>query len=169
MPIGNTVRRIFSRRQCAVSALLHPVFNHRENLPGADRSLFDRLRRPSRYAQIGLACAVLTNAVITGMDQFGTHYLVSTATAAIAVTPFAFLLHCHHTYRIAPSLTGLARFCAGIALGSALTFVSMVVLCDGLGLSATAAAPITTVVLFFWNYLATRWALLRNTASAVDA
>lgn len=135
----------------------------------AGRSLIERLRRPSRYAQIGLVCALLTNAVIIGMDQFGAHYLVGTAVATVTVTLLAFLLHCYHTYRVAPTLGRLAKFCAGTALGSGLAFVSMAILCDGFGLSATAAIPIATVILFFWNYLAANWALLRKTVPAGEA
>lgn len=123
--------------------------------------LIDRLRRPSRYAQIGLVCALMTNGIIIGLDQVGTHYFAATLVATVVVTAIGFLLHCAWTYKVAPTAAGFARFVAATALGSCIAVVSMVVLCDGFGLSATAAIPIATVFLFFWNYLLATWAIVR--------
>lgn len=123
--------------------------------------VIDRLRRPSRYAQIGLICAFLTNGLIIGLDRLGTHYLVATVAATVSVTLVGYLLHSFFTYRIAPSLVGLLRFCAATATGSCIALVSMIVLCDGFGLSASAAIPLATVFLFFWNYLLATWAIVR--------
>ena len=36
----------------------------------------------------------------------------------------------------------------------------MSILCDGIGLSPSAAMPIATVLLFAWNYAFANWAIL---------
>lgn len=136
MPLGSTVRQLLMNRALEANQM--------------------------RYLLVGLVCAVGNNVIIIGMDQGGAHYLAGTATATVVGTLAAFLLHCRHTFRVAPSWSRLGRFCAATAAGSFLTFLSMAVLCDGFGFSATAAIPITTVALFAWNYSTAAWALIRK-------
>lgn len=130
------------------------------NLANLD-AVIAKLRRPSRYVQIGLVCALLTNSIIMTLDYLGAHYLIGTIIAAVVATPVGFLLHCAYTYRAMPTLAGFFRFIAATAVGSCLAILIMVVLCDGLGLTATMAIPIATVLMFFWNYVMTGWAILR--------
>lgn len=124
--------------------------------------IIDRLRRPSRYLQIGIVCALSTNTIVIGLDWLGVHYLVSTIFATITVSILGFILHCAYTYRVASSWTRLRRFLAGIASGFVLSLLAMAILCDGMGLSASLAYPLVTVLSFVWNYLAARWAILRR-------
>ncbi len=124
--------------------------------------LIDRLRRPSRYAQIGAVCALLTNGIIIGLDRFAIHYIASTLIATVTVTAIGFLLHSAYTYRVPPTIIGFVRFVGATAVGSLITVVVMAGLCDGLGLSATQAIPLATILLFFWNYLMANWAIMRG-------
>jgi putative flippase GtrA len=117
------------------------------------------LRRPSRYAQIGLICALLSNALIIGLDQVGVHYLVSTVAAPLVVTGIGYLLHCAYTFEVPRSFPALIRFFATTAVSSLLAILLMVILCSGFGLSASAAIPIATVLLFGWNYALATWAI----------
>lgn len=128
-------------------------------LAAAARRLVDFLRRPSRYAQIGLVCALLSNAIIIGLDQLRVHYLVSAAAATLVVTVVGYLLHSAYTYRVPASLAALFRFFGTTAVGSSLAILLMIMLCDGIGLSASAAIPIATVLLFAWNYVLATWAI----------
>ena len=121
-----------------------------------------RLRQPSRYAQIGIVCALLCNGLIIGLDKAGVHYLVSTIAATIIVTIIGYLLHCDYTFRMRRSASGLARFFGATALSSLITIGLMAILCDYMSLSASTAIPIATIILFGWNYLMARWAIVRG-------
>lgn len=120
-----------------------------------------RLRRPSRYAQVGLFCALSVNACVIVFDQMGMHYLSATLASTAIVTVAGFLLHCAYTYKVTPTWSGFGRFASTIAAGSVMSVILMVGLCDGIGLSASQAMPIATIAMFCWNYLSATWALAR--------
>lgn len=123
------------------------------------------LRRPSRYAQIGLICALLTNGLMIGLDQIGVYYLVSTIAATVLVTVVGYLLHSVYTFQARASLPSMMRFFASTAVSSCLAILLMTILCSGIGLSASAAIPIATVLLFGWNYALATWAIVGTRAS----
>ena len=111
------------------------------------------LRRTGRYAQIGLICAVINNAMVIGLDRLGYHYAFSVTLAFIAVTLLGYLLHCAYTFGTKAALSGWIRFVTANLSGFPLSMGSMFLLCDVAHLSASAAMPIATVFLFAWNYL----------------
>lgn len=118
------------------------------------------LRRTSRYAQVGLLCAVVNNLIVIAMDFAGYHYLPGVI-VSFAVTMFlAYVLHAGYTFEVRPSSTGGLRFAAANLSGFPLSLGAMYVLCDRVGLRASIAMPIATVLLFFWNYLLAHWVLV---------
>jgi putative flippase GtrA len=122
-------------------------------------TLVQVLRRPSRYVQIGLICALLSNALVIGLDQLGVRYLVSTISATLTVTVVGYLLHSAYTFRVTPSFAALLRFFGATAVGSCLAILLMIILCGGFGLVASAAIPIATVIMFIWNFAFASWAI----------
>ena len=125
----------------------------------AARRVAGLLGTPTRYAKIGLVCALLSNAIIIGFDQLGIHYLLSAIVATAVATIVGFLLHSAYTFRTPPSFRAFLRFVGGTALGSSLAILLMILFCDGLGLSASAAIPIATIILFAWNFILAHWAI----------
>ena len=110
------------------------------------------LARPTRYAQIGLLCALLNNLIVIGFDRAGYHYALAVCVAFVTTTGIGYMLHSAYTFRVPPSAAALLRF-FGANIGSFfLAMLLMIVLCDGIGLSATIAMPIATVIMFGWNF-----------------
>ena len=120
------------------------------------------LRRTGRYAQVGLLCALLNNAIVIGMDRIGYHYAASVTFGFMVVMVVGYLLHSAYTFRVTPSVGGWLRFVGANLSGFPLSMGSMFVLCDIIGLGASVAMPIATVVLFAWNYLLAHWLIGRS-------
>jgi putative flippase GtrA len=119
------------------------------------------LRRPSRYVQVGAACALLNNAIVIAMDRAGYHYVLGVTAGFIVVMLVSYLLHTAYTFETRGSATGWLRFVGANLSGFPLSLGSMCVLCDGIGLSASLAMPIATVLLLCWNYLLAYWLIAR--------
>jgi putative flippase GtrA len=128
-----------------------------------------RLRRPSRYAQIGLLCALLNNLLVMVLDQLGFHYLVSVIASSLIVTVIGYVLHTTYTFDVPLSWTGLSRFMTANASGFLASLVLMTLLCGGLRLRASIALLIATVLLFFWNFLVANWAIAGLNARTIRA
>lgn len=111
------------------------------------------LRRTSRYAQVGLLCALLNNAIVIAMDHAGYHYTIGVVVGFLIVMAVGYLLHAAYTFEVRASRAGWLRFVVANLSGFPLSLGAMFILCDGIGLSASIAMPIATVLLLFWNYL----------------
>ena len=113
-----------------------------------------------RYLGVGLACALLHNAIMIGGDFAGWHYVVSTTVSLMIVTVFGYLLHTRWTFAgAARGREPFLRFAMTVSANYPLSLAGMFVLVDLLGVPVAAAAPAVTVALFFFNYAANRWAL----------
>src|SRR5436305_1448481 len=110
-------------------------------------------RRTSRYAQVGLLCAVINNAIVISLDQLGYHFAVGVIVGFIVVMVVGYMLHSSYTFGVRASSSGWLRFVTANLTGFPLSMGAMYVLCDVLGFSASLAMPIATVLLLFWNYL----------------
>jgi putative flippase GtrA len=119
------------------------------------------LRRPSRYVQVGALCALLNNAIVIAMDRAGYHYVLGVTVGFIIVMLVSYLLHTTYTFETRGSAAGWLRFAGANVSGFPLSLGSMFVLCDGIGLSASFAMPIATVLLLCWNYFLAYWLIAR--------
>jgi putative flippase GtrA len=115
------------------------------------------LRRPGRYAQVGLLCALLNNAIVIAMDHADFHYAIGVTVGFLVVMLVAYVLHSAYTFEVRASPAGWLRFTGANLSGFPLSMGSMFVLCDGMGLRASIAMPIATVLLLIWNYLLAQW------------
>jgi putative flippase GtrA len=124
------------------------------------------VRRTGRYAQVGLVCALLSNAIVIGLDRGHIHYAVSVIVAYFVGTLVGYLLHSAYTYRVRASRTGWLRFVTANLSGLVVSMILMFILCDVVGLTASMAIPIATVLLFAWNYLLTHMLIGRSSTAA---
>lgn len=115
---------------------------------------------PRRYLVVGLSCAGLHNVVMIAADMAGIHYTVALVISLVITGLAGYALHSLYTFERALTGARLMRFASGLAMGFVINFALMFVLCDGLGLSVPIATPVATVALFFFNFVAARWAIL---------
>jgi putative flippase GtrA len=120
------------------------------------------LARGRRYLTVGALCAATHNVVMIGADFAGLHYVPATLLSCAIVTPLGYFLHCRFTFREAHSLAGFLRFMAGIAVGYPLSLALMALFCSGLHWPVLIAAPLTTILLFVFNYVSAHWAIVRR-------
>jgi putative flippase GtrA len=119
--------------------------------------------RPARYLVIGAVCALAHNLVMIVGDWLGAHYLALMLVSFGLVTPMAYWLHTAFTFDAPRTLRSFSRFAAGVATGFPLSLLLTALLFSGLGAPMIIAAPVTTVLLVFWNYCSARWAIVKGT------
>ncbi len=116
---------------------------------------------PARFLIVGLACALLHNAILIGLDRFGVHYAASSVVSFIACVAVGYALHTRFTFSVETGLTSLRRYTIAMAANVPLSLALLFVMVDFLALPVAIAAPMTTAILFVWNYFASRWAIAR--------
>lgn len=113
-----------------------------------------------RFYTVGLGCALLHNAIMIGGDWLGAHYVVSSIVSFVVVTSLGYWLHSLWTF---PGVTRggvpFARYVLTIAANLPLSIAGMFVFVDLARLSVALAAPVVTVLLAAYNFIAARWAL----------
>ena len=122
-------------------------------------------RAAPRYLLVGIACAVLHNAIMIGGDALGMHYLASSLVSYLVVVLSGYQLHSRFTFGRDRSAGSLMRYAAGMATNYPGSIASMFVLCDLAGFSVALAAPVTTAVLFAWNFATSAWAITGKAAA----
>ena len=113
-----------------------------------------------RYLAVGLSCALLHNVVMIAGDALGMHYFASSIVSLVVVTSFGYWLHSRWTFPDAElSRMSFTRYAATVSANYPLSLAGLFILVDLLGVSVPVAAPVVTVILFAFNFAASRWAL----------
>jgi putative flippase GtrA len=113
-----------------------------------------------RFYTVGLACAVLHNAIMIAGDWLGLHYVASSFLSFAIVTSFGYWLHSVWTFPgVQRGRTPFARYVLTIAGNLPLSIAGMFVFVDLAGLAVILATPVVTVLLAAYNFLGARWAL----------
>ena len=103
-----------------------------------------------RFFTVGLACALLHNAIMIAGDWLGAHYVVA----------FGDLLHSEWTVPAAQrGRTPVARYALTMSANLPLSIAGMFAFVDLAGLPVAIASPVVTVLLAAFNFLGSRWAL----------
>ena len=113
-----------------------------------------------RYGVIGGIVALANNSVLIGGDRLGLSYPALVALTWALGGSIAYGLHARITFRVGQSLAGYAHFMAGVALGIPLVWVMLVVLGHWLKWPMVVAAPVLTLVMFAYNYINARAAIV---------
>ena len=129
-------------------------------LPGPALMRRPLVERGWRYTLIGLICALSNYAIMLTVDAAGGHYLLAIFVGFLIVIPLGFILHSRFTFAEPLRWKAFIRFAAGATSAYPLALAVMVLLCSGFRLSVAIATPITTAVLFLWNFAAAHWAIL---------
>lgn len=118
------------------------------------------LARLGRFYAVGLACALLHNAIMIGGDWLGLHYVATSVVSFVIVTSLGYWLHSAWTFPgVARGREPFARYVLTIAGNLPLSIAGMFVFVDLILLPVWFAAPAVTVLLAAYNFLGARWAL----------
>jgi putative flippase GtrA len=113
-----------------------------------------------RFFAVGLACALLHNALMVAGDWLGWHYAASSVVSFAIVTSTGYWMHSAWTFPGARrGAMTFARYAASMSLNLPAFVFGMYLAVDLAGLPVVAAAPLVTVLLWAMNFAATRWAL----------
>jgi putative flippase GtrA len=113
-----------------------------------------------RFFTVGLACALLHNAIMIGGDWAGLHYVASSLVSFAVVVAVGYWLHSGWTFPgAARGRTPFARYAFTMAGNLPLSLAGMFVFVDLAGVPVSVASPLVTVLLMAFNFIAGRWAL----------
>jgi putative flippase GtrA len=119
----------------------------------------------TRFALVGLACAAAHNVIVLVADRWHIHYALSCVMSYVVVVVLGFMLHVHFTFQQAPTMASFWRYCISMAANYPITLALLFLMCDIAGWPVAVAAPTATVLLVAWNFLASRWAIIRKPAA----
>ena len=114
----------------------------------------------SRFLTVGLACALLHNAIMIGGYWLGLHYAFSSVISFAVVVSFGYWLH--STWSFPDAERGRMPFARYALIASAnlpLSLAGMFAFVDLGGISVPLATPLVTLLLVAFNFLGGRWAL----------
>jgi putative flippase GtrA len=111
---------------------------------------------------VGACCAVLANVAVIALVREGLGDLQASALAFAPVLVIGYTLHSLFTFRARPSADSFLRYTLATLANFPLWAAALYLLGDLLHVPITVAAPVTTVMMFLWNYLAARWAFIRT-------
>lgn len=119
-------------------------------------------RTPTRFAIVGFVCAATHNAILLGADLWHVHYALSCAMSYVVVVVLGFALHVRYTFQRPPIAASFWRYALSMAANYPITLALLFLMCDIISWPVAIAAPTATVLLFVWNFLASRWAIVRK-------
>ena len=93
-------------------------------------------------------------------DAAGIHYMLALVISFVVLVPTAYALHSHYTFERDVAPARFVRFACGLVAAFPINFVLMIAMVSGLRLSVPVATLFSTVMLFAWNYITARWAIL---------
>jgi putative flippase GtrA len=136
--------------------------SRRSGVSTAERLFRDHVGRSWRYVLVAGLCALLYNGMMIGLDRLGVQYAISQAATALLLLPTGYLLQGRFTFGASRNWYHFIRYSAALLTNYPVAVATLWVLCDGLRLDMLWAAPMSTFVLFIWNYLTSAWAFLRR-------
>ena len=108
---------------------------------------------PSGLLLAGCTCAALNVLLIAVLEHGGMHYLAAAGLAFPPVLAVGYLLHARFTFHQGPRWRSFLPYAGAMALNLPASFLLLVMFCETLSLSGSAAMVLTTVALTGWNLL----------------
>lgn len=119
-----------------------------------------------RYSMVSGVCLLLGLILIPLLSEWGLHYALATSITFCLIAVFGFLAHCYWTFGVERRLSSFFRYVSAIAMNLPLTIILIGVAHDLLSMSVAASTAMASAILFVWNYLAARWAILQHSPGA---
>ncbi len=119
----------------------------------------------SRYTLVGLVCVGLNNIILIAGDQMGFHYAVLTLVCFILVGAIGYAAHASFTFEASWSVGGYTRYLMAQGMGLAITLLLLFLMVEKAGWPMWVCAPVVTILMFFYHFVSTRWAVLFKRSS----
>jgi putative flippase GtrA len=122
----------------------------------------DTLHRGPRYACVGIACALFNNFLFIGMDAADIHYGVAVIFSTLIMIPLSYCLQRYFTFSVPADWRAFGRYASVFIVNMPLSWFLLFIIHDLGSIPMIWAAPILTVVMFVWNFVASSWAMKRK-------
>lgn len=119
-------------------------------------------RQLPMYGLIAGLCALINIAILIAGDRMGMHFAVSTALSFAACVVVGYALHCRFTFNAPASRSGLARYTLAMALNYPIALLGVWLVHEFLRTPMIVAAPVVTFALTAYNFVSSRWAIVRS-------
>jgi putative flippase GtrA len=116
----------------------------------------------TRYLFVGGTCAALHNAIVIGFDRLSIPYAASSGVSYVVVVTVGYLMHTAITYQASRYLSSFGRYAVAMAANYPITVGLLFLMVTIGGVPVPIAAPAGTIILFAWNFLSSRWAIVRQ-------
>jgi putative flippase GtrA len=117
------------------------------------------MMRLPKFVVIGGICALLNTVLVVALASHGFNYIKASCLAFGPVLCVGYTLHTIFTFETSASWRAFARYSLVMLTNYPMWIGSLYILCDLLDFSVAIAAPVTTGLLFLWNYISAKWAL----------
>jgi putative flippase GtrA len=124
-----------------------------------NRAVSAHLRRAPGYTAVSIFCALLHNGIMIGLDHLGVYYPLCLTASAAVLLPTGYVLQSRFTFDHAMSRRGFTRYSLALITNYPVSLVTLWVVFDRAHLPMLYAAPLSSAVLFVWNYATSHWAL----------
>lgn len=120
------------------------------------------LRSLLRFGGVSAVCFLLHNLIMVAADATGLNYVVATLMSYAVVGVVGYRLHSAYSFRTTRNRSGFARYALAMAGNLPAQWLLLWLLIGRLGLPMLMAAPLSTLAMMAYNFLISRWALLRT-------
>jgi|GEM_PF-25051 len=122
------------------------------------------LGRVPAYAVVALFCAIVHNLIMISLDYEGVRFQIAQLASAAVLLPLGFWLMSRAIFNTSRSWSSFRRYSVALLSNYPLQFVFLWLFRDRLALPMAVSAPISTALLFLWNYASSHWALRHKVA-----
>jgi putative flippase GtrA len=118
------------------------------------------LARAPRFTLVAIVCALIHNLVLIGMDALGAGVLLCQTASAAILLPVGYLLQSRFTFEVERSFGGFLRYSLALITNFPIALLVLWLTRNMAGMPMLIAAPLSSIVLFCWNYMTSSWALV---------
>lgn len=112
-----------------------------------------------RYVLVSAFCVLLHNAIVISGAALGLHYAVATCVSFCILVCVGYTAHVYFTYKTEPSARSFAIYTGACLINLPLALAAMFAFCTIARLPVAVGTPLTSGVMFVFNYLGARLAI----------
>jgi putative flippase GtrA len=126
----------------------------------------DLVRKAGSYGLVSIACFILNNLLLIGMDALGQPLWASLAASATTMILLGFVLQSFFTFESPLNWPAFIRYTLMMLPNVPLAYVLLWLLGNRLSLPMYYAAPVATTLMLLWNAAGSAWALRKRVRNA---